>query len=60
VTTPEGPGRILTAERTLAHRETKQAPLRAAAETRAKAAQRVADAELALARTGAAPASRAP
>jgi hypothetical protein len=48
----EGYALILTAERTLAYRETKQAPLRTAAEARAKAAQRVADAELALARIG--------
>jgi hypothetical protein len=47
----EGYALIVTAERTLAYRETKQAPLRLAAETRAKAAQRLADAELALART---------
>jgi hypothetical protein len=47
----EGYALIVTAERTLGYRETKQAPLRAAAEIRAKAAQRLADAELALART---------
>jgi hypothetical protein len=45
----EGYALILTAERTLAYRENKQAPLKAAAEDRAKAALRLADAETALA-----------
>jgi hypothetical protein len=48
----EGYALILTAERTLAHRETKQTPLRAAAETRAKAVRRVAEAEAAVAGMG--------